>query len=106
MKNNKIKPEIKTIKYYDFDAVADYLKWSEDKKSKVWNHIIDITNDSMNGRIFTISNWEIIYNNGEYKHLIPKWYIKVIEQLIENFGEIDVSCKTPNTKTVNFRSNW
>jgi hypothetical protein len=103
---NKTKPSLLTQDYYDFDSVADYLGWSESKKSKVWNYIIDITDDSMNGRIFTISNWELVYNNGEFKKHIPKWYIPVIEQLIEHFSKIDANCKTPNTKTANFRSSW
>lgn len=100
------KPEKLSISYYDWHDVENFLGWSDSKTTKVWHHIIETTDDSMNGRIFTISDWELKHNNGEFKRLIPKWYIPVIEELMEHFGEVDDKCLTPNTKTANFRSNW
>jgi len=102
----KKKPDKLSISYYDWDSVTQYLDWDEEKISDVWNHIIETTDDSMNGRIFTISDWELKHNNGQFKYAIDDWYIPVIEELMEHFGEVDDKCLTPNTKTANFRSTW
>lgn len=103
------KPAPKTEIYYDWDDVMDYMKkkykYTNSKISKIWDHLTNC-NEMLNGKIFTISNWDLVHNNGQFSYLHPEWYIEVIKELMEEFGKIDEKCLTPNTKTANFKSSW
>jgi hypothetical protein len=102
----RIKPEKETIQFYDWHCVCKFLGWSNEKESKVWNYIIGTNDDNMNGRIFTISNWELVFENGRFSYLVPEWYKLVLTELLDNFGEEDTGTTTPNCKSANFRCNW
>jgi hypothetical protein len=110
------KPEINTIHYYDWDLAWDYIKEkynfndmsAKDRNGKaryLWNHICD-THEIHNGKIFTLSNWELVYNDGQFLYMVPEWYRPILQAFIDEFGEIDKGCLTPGTKTVNFRASW
>ena len=111
------KPEIKHISYYDWDMAWEYIKSKykfTDKipkkqdshgHSNLWNYICD-KHEIYNGKIFTLSNWKFMHNNGEFVWLIPEWYRPILLAFINEFGEIDKDCLTKNTKTANFQSSW
>lgn len=110
------KPEIKTIQFYDWGASWKYLKAkynfvddcvieADGETSDIWCYIVD-TQEIYNGKIFTFSNWELMHNNGEFAYCIPDWFKPILKAIIDEFGEIDEKCLTPNTKNVNFRSTW
>jgi hypothetical protein len=108
------KPEKQIVEYYDWDDAWEYLcnkynfkeKFNIDEDgASVWNHIVEIY-QIYNGKIFTLSNWELVYNNGKFAYSIPEWFKPILTIIIDEFGEIDKECTTPNTKTVNFRSCW
>jgi len=100
------KPKINTIRYYDWDLAWDYIKEKYNFKcEKLWNHICD-THEIYNGKIFTLSNWELIHNNGQFAYTVPEWYQPILKAFVDEFGEIDTRCLTEGTKTVNFRYSW
>lgn len=113
------KPKLEKIEYFDWDLAWDYIKekynFSDEVADKdkneydepydLWNYICD-THEIHNGKIFSLSNWELIHNNGQFKYSVPDWYIPILEAFIEEFGEIDTGCLTPGTKTCSFRANW
>ena len=54
MNDNRMnKPNKKTIEYYDWESVVEYLGWNENKLSKIWDYIIDMKGDYINGIPFT-----------------------------------------------------
>ena len=124
------KPEINTIRYYYWDLAWDYIKekynfndeLSDKDKNEydepydLWNYICD-TKKIHNGKIFTLTNWELVHNNGQFLYLVPKWYRPILEAFMEEFGEPDTGCLTPGTKpdtgcltpgtkTANFKASW
>jgi hypothetical protein len=100
------KPEILTKQYYDWEDAWDYIKEKyKFECDELWSYICD-TKEIYNGKFFSLSNWELVYNNGQFLYLVPDWYQPILEAFINEFGEPDEGCLTPGTKTCSFMHQW
>lgn len=99
------KPSLKTNSYYDWNDSFKYIKSKYELKVEdyvVWNHICD-THEVHNGGIISLSDWEL---KAGFSHLIPKWYIPILNAFLDEFGIVDTDCLTPNTRIADFETNW
>ena len=113
-----MKPPKEILEYYDWFSAWDYIQEEreisddyevynpiEGELDDVWHYLIDVHGVS-NGMPFTLSNWEVVYDNGRFAgNMCPRW-IELLEIILDEFGEIDKQCLTPNTKTANFIASW
>jgi hypothetical protein len=109
------KPIKQTEWYYDWDSSWKYLKEKynfkdciiidEGEEIDIWNYIAE-AKGIVNNKIFSFSNWEIVYNNGQYRYMIPEDFIPILIAILDEFGEIDSTCLTPNVKIAQFLESW
>ena len=110
------KPTLQTASYYDWDAAWEYLKAkygfidecvveTKRRRSDLWNYLVE-NHEIFNGKLFTLSNWELVHEKGRFAYLVPDWYRPLLEAIIQEFGQPDRECTTPGTKTVTFRATW
>lgn len=102
------KPKKRTIEYYDWDDVANFMIergiWDEDFKEEVSYELAD-EQFIASGLPFTISDWELNRNN-KLAYGVTEVMEKAIKDLMEHFGEPDTECITPGTLTARFIANW
>lgn len=114
------KPEKIVTSHYDWTEVWEYLRdkyglcsvissvdYPEDSEEffDIWNYLVD-ANDIKNGAPFTISDWELKHNDGEFAYMIPEFFKPILGYILDEFGEIDTNCLTPNTRTATFVETW
>lgn len=99
------KPTPKTLKYYDWHAVEEYLIkngiWDEDFASDVWGELC-----ISNGKPFTISDWELKHDKGRFAYLLNELKKTMVTDLMEHFGEPDTGCLDPGVLTATFIASW
>jgi hypothetical protein len=103
------KPTKKTIKYYDWDEVEQYLIekniWTESFASEFWGELCE-DKGIVNGKSFTITDWELKHNKGKYAYTVCDTLKKAIPSLLEHFGEPDKGCLDPGVLTATFYRFW
>jgi hypothetical protein len=102
------KPLLQTISFYDWNDSFEYIKLKYGSQlgiqndGIIWNHICD-TNEVHKGGILRLSDWDL---KAGFKHLIPEWYIPVLNAFLDEFGIVNTDCLTPNTRVADFQTNW
>lgn len=103
------KPTKKTLEYYDWGSVEEYFIdnkiWDEELKCDVWTELCK-SNDIENGKPFTLTNWELKYDNGKFTHILSDIMKDVIPDLLKHFGEPDKNCLIPGVLTATFIATW
>jgi hypothetical protein len=105
------KPEKYTVEYYDWHDAWDYIKekYNPDQKIIVneqdydpWQYLVDFYEVS-NGKIITITDWDLVYNNGQFAHLVPPAWAKIVNLLMDEFGEFESNNISRKAK---FETSW
>lgn len=107
-----IKPKQEITKYYDWFSAWDYVKekygftdeTEDEENSYIWNYIVD-TYNIHNGSYFTISNFELEYDNGKFSYLIPDWFKPIVKALLDEFGEPN-DCPDGKGREATFNTCW
>lgn len=119
MKNtlkNMNKPKLKKQEYYDWDESWDYIKDKygfvdncakdgNDGETDLWGYFCD-KYEIHNGSYLILSDWELKHNGGEFRYMVPEWYIPILNSILDEFGSVDVECLTPNIRTATFWCSW
>ncbi len=104
-----IKPKQKTFKYYEWGDVEMWMIenkiWSELYATEFRGYLTDILVIT-NGKPFTIGDWELKHNNGEFAFMVPDTFRLAIQDLMIHFGTPDKDTLTPGVLTATFIETW
>lgn len=102
---NTTKPTKQILEYFDYDDIENYFQTKYKFDMDIfWDYLCDEKKIS-NGDYVVISNWEMVYNNGEFVHLIPEKVRPFIKAITDEFGETNVRL-TPGNKSCVIRVWW
>ena len=116
MKKHLKKPEKQTKTYYDWIDAWEYLKekygfpdeCAKDEDGEpldLWQYFCD-KYEIHNGGFISVTDWELKHNDGEFAYMYPDWYIPILNVILDEFGEVDKECLTPNTRVAEFQTVW
>ena len=111
------KPKPETVEFYDWLSIWDYVSTKyniidkidseiyPDESSEyycIWNYMVDAY-EIHNGKMITLSDWDLKYNNGEYSYTIPDFFKPVLIYILDEFG---TPAGENGVREVNILTTW